>query len=79
MWYVYLLKSVNYKKSYVGCTDNIERRLAEHNNGKAFYTRRFKPWILLKFWEFNDYGDARRKERYFKSGVGREELRKYFK
>lgn len=75
---MYILKSEKYKKSYVGCTDNIERRLAEHNKGKGFYTRKFKPWVLLKTEEFTNYKKARQKEKFYKSGVGRQELKKLF-
>jgi len=78
MWFVYILKSVNYRKSYVGCTDNIQRRLTEHNSGKSYYTKRFKPWKILKIEEFTAYKDARQKERFYKSGVGRQALKKLF-
>ncbi len=43
MYKVYILKSSDYPKTYVGITDNIDRRLKEHNSGKNFYTKRYKP------------------------------------
>ncbi len=78
MYYVYLLKSKYHRKSYIGCTDNIERRLDEHNAGKSYYTKRFKPWMLIKSWTCNSHSEARQKERYYKSGIGRRELKKIF-
>ena len=78
MYYVYILKSLNYRKSYVGSSNDVERRLQEHNTGKSLYTRRHKPWIILKTEEFNNYKEARKKELFYKSGIGREELRKLF-
>jgi putative endonuclease len=78
MWYVYILKSTRYIKSYVGCTDNIERRLLEHNLGKSYYTSRYKPWEILKFELFKTYLEARKRERFYKTGKGREELKKLF-
>ena len=78
MWYVYLLKSVSFRKSYVGCTDNVKRRLDEHNSGKSLFTKRFKPWQVLKVEEFRTYKDARKRERFYKSGIGRQEMKKLF-
>ncbi|OGH18018.1 MAG: hypothetical protein A2868_02145 [Candidatus Levybacteria bacterium RIFCSPHIGHO2_01_FULL_40_15b] len=78
MWYVYILKSKNFKKSYVGSSDNPERRLLEHNSGKNTYTRRYKPWEILKTESFETYIEARRKENFYKTGIGREELKKLF-
>ena len=78
MLYVYILKSKNFKKSYVGSSDNPERRLLEHNSGKNTYTRRYKPWEILKTESFETYIEARRKENFYKTGIGREELKKLF-
>ena len=78
MWYVHILKSLEYKKSYVGCTDNIARRLNEHNSGKSSYTRRFKPWEIIKTEKFKSYREARIREKFYKSGVGRQELKSLF-
>ena len=78
MWYVYVLKSKIYKKSYVGCSDNPERRLVEHNSGKSAYANRFKPWEVIKIEEFKTYNEARKRENFYKTGVGRQELKKLF-
>ena len=78
MWCVYILKSKNYKKSYVGSSDNPLRRLAEHNSGKSAYTKRFMPWEILKTEEFMTYTEARKRENFYKTGVGRQELKKLF-
>lgn len=45
---VYVLSSLSHKKSYVGTTDNIERRIFEHNSGKMAYSKRYRPWKVLK-------------------------------
>ncbi len=42
MYTIYVLKSEVALKSYVGVTDNLERRIAEHNSGKNFYTKRHR-------------------------------------
>ena len=79
MWFVYILKSKNYKKSYVGFTNNIERRLREHNEGKNYYTKRFKPWILLKIEEYKQQTEARKREKYYKSKIKKKKLKKNLK
>ncbi len=78
MWFVYILKSEIYNKSYVGSTNNFDRRLSEHNSGKGIYTRRYKPWKLIKLEEYSTYAEARKREYFLKTGVGRNELKTIF-
>ncbi len=78
MVYVYVLKSKTARKSYVGATDNISRRLKEHNSGKHFYTKRYMPWELIYKEEFNNFQEARTREKYFKSTPGRRLMKKIF-
>ncbi|MFA6463457.1 MAG: GIY-YIG nuclease family protein [Candidatus Paceibacterota bacterium] len=47
MYVVYILKSIVYDKSYVGMTNDIERRIGEHNSGRHVYTKRFLPWKII--------------------------------
>ncbi len=46
MYYVYILESLKNGSFYKGCTDNLKRRLNEHNAGKEIATSRYAPWIL---------------------------------
>ena len=78
MYYVYILKSINHRKSYVGCTDNTARRLQEHNSGKMYFTKRYKPWEIISTEEFVSLSEARKREAYLKSGAGRRYLKKLF-
>ena len=78
MYYIYVLSSVNFKKSYIGCTDNIDRRLAEHNSGKMAFTKRYKPWRLIHHEEFETLAEARKREGYLKTGAGRRILKRLF-
>lgn len=78
MYTVYVLKSSVAEKTYVGFTNDLERRLAQHNSGKSAYTRRYKPWEILKIELFETYIDARRRENFYKTGAGRKELKKLF-
>jgi putative endonuclease len=77
MYFVYVLKSETRGIHYVGYTENIERRLMEHNLGLlGKYTKGKGPWILIFQEEHSSIKDAMKREKYFKTGVGREFLKK---
>ena len=57
-------------------TNNLERRLNEHNNGENRSTKAYKPFELVYFEEFKTRMEARNKEKYLKSGIGKEFLKK---
>ncbi len=71
MSYVYILKSVNTSRYYIGCTDDLERRLREHNNGKSASTKAFRPWQLAHSEYFKTLAEARQRERYLKAQKSR--------
>ena len=77
MYFVYVLKSLVKKKSYVGITDNLERRLIQHNLGYSFYTKRYKPWKTVYFEKLKDRDSARNREKYLKSCAGRKYLKRF--
>lgn len=46
MYYVYILKAINFsKRIYVGYTNNLKKRIATHNSGDSIHTSRYKPWL----------------------------------
>lgn len=47
MQFVYVLKSRKNNKLYIGCTDNLERRLQEHNNGLVNATKPYITWQVV--------------------------------
>src|SRR3989338_4511110 len=49
MYYVYILKSSSANEIYIGSTNNLDRRLTEHNNGAEISTRRYVPWSLYYY------------------------------
>ena len=73
---VYVLKSLSAEKTYVGSTDNLSRRLNEHNAGKGTFTKTFLPWRLVYKEECDNLSDARKREKYFKTAAGRKVLKK---
>ena len=68
---VYILKSINNLKFYVGSTTDLNRRITEHNSGKTIYTKRYMPWIIIYIEEYSNLSDARKREKYLKSSAGR--------
>lgn len=74
MFYTYILVSIsNPTKTYVGFINSLENRLDAHNhpNNKG-HTAKFKPWKLVHFFEFGTKSEAMNKEKWLKSGVGRD-------
>lgn len=76
MYYVYVLKSLKNSRLYTGSTDNVDRRLKEHNNGGSKYTRSTKPFELVYKEEFTTRSEACQKELFYKTGKGRDLLKK---
>jgi predicted GIY-YIG superfamily endonuclease len=78
MFYVYVLKSEVADEIYTGLTNNLDRRLSEHNSGHSSHTRKFIPWKLVNYIAFADKQSAEQFEAYLKSGSGRAFARKHF-
>ncbi|MDP2927065.1 MAG: GIY-YIG nuclease family protein [bacterium] len=75
---VYILFSKSTDRYYIGQTNNIERRLKEHNdNTKTSYTRRYQPWQPLYKKEFPSRARAVKAERYLKSLKNKERIKQY--
>ena len=70
-YYVYIIKNESLNRRYKGITQNLDRRLKEHNQGKTKSTKQSSGWILEYFEEFYSSEDARTREKYFKSAAGR--------
>jgi putative endonuclease len=73
-YFVYVIKS---KEGFIykGMADNLQRRLVEHNNKTlSFWTKRGTNWELIYKEEFDNKTEALKRERWLKTGVGREYL-----
>ena len=68
---IYILKSQQTGKYYIGSTNNIQRRLQEHRSGSGVYTRGRGPWELIYSEEKKTLKEARKREMFFKTGDGR--------
>jgi putative endonuclease len=74
MFYVYVLLMRN-KQFYTGFTDNLRRRMIEHNAGGNKTTKKFLPVKLIFYEAFINEADARRREEYLKTSKGKSTLR----
>ncbi len=79
MYQVYVLKSLNRNYIYVGLTNNLERRIKEHQEGKSYTTRAYNPFNLIITEEFESRLEARNREKYLKSGSGKEWIKQEIK
>lgn len=70
MYYVYILKSVKIKKYYTGVTDNLKRRIKEHNSGNSDFTSWSGPYELVWYGAFKTKNLAYHFETYLKSSSG---------
>jgi putative endonuclease len=75
-FYIYILFSFKDKRLYIGYTENIENRIAEHQKGRVRATRFRLPLILIYYEAFTDKKDAKAREKFLKSGFGRSQLKK---
>lgn len=76
MYIVYVLQSLKDKRTYLGCTHNLENRIKEHNYGEVKSTRDRGPFVLIYKEEFQDKYEAFKREKHFKSSWGRRQLKK---
>ena len=78
---VYILYSEGTNKFYVGSSreGSADNRLKSHNTGKSKSTKGGRPWRLIYEEQASDYTDARKKENFLKSGVGRRWIKDCFK
>ena len=70
MHYIYIIQSKIANKYYIGCTNNLQLRLRDHNFGYCKSTKKYKPWILITFRSFTNQQDAYNMEKMVKSYKG---------
>ncbi|MCX6737473.1 MAG: GIY-YIG nuclease family protein [Candidatus Parcubacteria bacterium] len=77
MYFVYILRSEKDNKHYTGITNDLRRRLKEHNerNGSTPSTKNRGPFELVYYEIVENRKIAREREKYFKSGIGREYIK----
>ena len=71
MYFVYVLRSDFDNKFYIGFTNNVKRRLSDHNSGKVLSTSLRKPFKLFYYEAHLSKTDVLRREQYFKTSKGK--------
>ncbi|HUI31127.1 MAG TPA: GIY-YIG nuclease family protein [Candidatus Acidoferrales bacterium] len=75
MSWVYVLWSEKLQKRYVGSTERSpEERLKDHNKKKTTFTARGTTWVLVHVESYPTLVEARKRESFLKTGVGRKWL-----
>ena len=78
-FYTYVLASGKTETFYTGTTNNLKRRLEQHNRGNVYYTKNKLPMRLVYFEACLNKDDAYRRERYLKTGMGKRYLKNRLK
>ncbi|MBI4398283.1 MAG: GIY-YIG nuclease family protein [Candidatus Omnitrophica bacterium] len=76
MMKVYALVSKKDGYLYIGLSEDVNRRLLEHNSGYSKSTKHRRPFEVIYVENCADRKTARTREKYLKSGIGREYLKK---
>jgi len=74
MFYVYVIKNLLTHKRYTGYTKNIHQRIKKHNTNHKGYTGQRGEWVLVYSEQYRNKNDALLREKFLKSGKGREFL-----
>ncbi|MCX6793592.1 MAG: GIY-YIG nuclease family protein [Candidatus Gottesmanbacteria bacterium] len=72
----YILRSKKDNRYYIGSTDNLEKRLQQHNSGRSPYTKGKGPFVLAYKEDFITRSEAKQREYYLKSLKSRIALEK---
>ena len=73
-YFVYVLQNPQ-GRLYIGFTADLEKRVKQHQEGKAGWTRSRGPWVLTWSEAFEDRAEAMKRERRLKTGKSNQELR----
>ena len=79
MYYVYILKSLKDNMLYIGYTNNLKRRIKEHNDGESKSTRNRRPLKLVYYEACLNQSDALHREKYLKTTYGHRYLKNRLK
>jgi putative endonuclease len=76
MWYVYILKSEKDSDLYIGSTNDLQRRVSQHNSAQVNSTKHRGPFTLEAYIAVKDKIKAIELEQYLKTGSGKAVLQK---
>jgi putative endonuclease len=70
-YYVYVLQSSADGNFYVGFTNDLKRRITEHNDGEVHSTKSRRPMVLVYYEACRSQADATKREKYLKTAWGK--------
>jgi putative endonuclease len=73
-YFVYVLSSLRRKYLYVGMSNDVTRRVDQHNRGYEKTTKPFRPFTLVYTESYKTREEARKREKFLKSGLGKQYL-----
>lgn len=79
MYFVYILESMKDNQLYVDYSDNVKRRIEEHNSGRVLATLNRRPFKLIYLEGYIYQQDSTAREKFYKTGWGRTHLKKILK
>ena len=79
MYYVYVIQSTKNGYFYTDSTGDLRKRFKEHNEGKSPYTRHRGKYILIYYEACTNEYDAKKREKYLKTGMGKRYLKNRLK
>jgi putative endonuclease len=79
MFYTYVLKSEKDSRFYTGSTNDLQKRLSEHNSGRVTSTKGRGPFELIYYEASLNEQDARAREKYLKTGMGKRYIKNRLK
>jgi len=78
-YYVYVLQSLKDHNWYTGYTNNLKKRFKQHNEGKNISTKNRRPFKLIYYEGCLNEEDAKAREKYLKSGMGKRYIKNRLK
>ena len=66
------------EQKYIGQTDDLKKRLKQHNAGYSIHTAKYKPWELVNYFAFSSKDAALEFEQYLKTGSGHTFAKRHF-
>lgn len=79
MFYVYILKSEKSGQWYTGSTNDLRKRLSQHNLKQSNWTKSGVPWSIIYYEASLNESDIRAREKYLKTGNGKRYLKSRLK
>ena len=79
MYHTYVLRSEKDSRLYTGSTNDLRKRLSEHNRGRVTSTKGRGPFELIYYEASLNEQDARAREKYLKTGMGKRYIKNRLK